>query len=88
MLTPEVIEVSLSSFSSPGISLVSVWPGREERVGQGTKSEREMNLGYRLTPGIYPSDASLSLTLGVLASGIILFSSLVLWVTYAISNIG
>jgi hypothetical protein len=31
MLTPEVIEVSLSSFSSPGISLVSVWPGREER---------------------------------------------------------
>ena len=26
-----------------------------------SRCEREMNLGYRLTPGIYPSDASLSL---------------------------
>ena len=25
------LSLSLSSFSSPGISLVSVWPGREER---------------------------------------------------------
>ena len=60
MLTPEVIEVSLSSLEST-VNHSHLLGFLDDDDSRRARRRREMNLGYRLTPGIYPSDASLSL---------------------------